>query len=246
MKKPAALVLLLAFTSLLAAPALRAEATPDATEAKAAAARAKSQADQEKKAASWVESLQLGDPAREARVQAVIAAHLKAITDWHNDHPFSTVPATDPVTGKPLNDLARQMIADGAIPKTVHEALMSGLRRDLTEPQVEAVLDKYTIGKVAFTLAGYHSIVPDLTATEETTILGFLKQAREEAVDYKNIKQISAVFEIYKTKSEQFLNSNGRDWKKLFKTYVDGVKAQKAAAAAAKAETAKPTEDKKP
>jgi len=51
--------------------------------------------------------------------------------------------------------------------------------------------------------------VPDLSATEEAAILGFLKQAREEAVDFKNVNQISAIFEIYKTKSEQYLNSQG-------------------------------------
>jgi hypothetical protein len=203
--------------------------------AKAAAAIAKSDADADKKAAGWVASLKLADPAREARVQAVISAHLKAVRDWHNAHPLDTVPAgTNAATGKPLNNLDRQLIADGAMPKTVHEALMTGLRADLTPAQVEAILDKYTIGKVAFTLAGYHAIVPDLTPGEEATILGFLKQAREEAVDYKNVNQISAIFEIYKTKSEQYLNSQGRDWKKLFKAYVDSVKAKKAADAAAK------------
>jgi len=31
----------------------------------------------------------------------------------------------------------------------------------------------------------YRAIVPDLTKEEEATILGFLKQAREEAVDFK-------------------------------------------------------------
>jgi len=98
----------------------------------------------------------------------------------------------------------------------------------LSEEQVESILDKYTVGKVAFTLAGYHSIVPDLTSEEETTILGFLKEAREMAVDYKSMKQISSIFEIYKTKSEQYLNSNGRNWRALYKAYSDSVKAKKA------------------
>ncbi|MBS1660542.1 MAG: exo-alpha-sialidase [Bacteroidetes bacterium] len=44
------------------------------------------------------------------------------------------------------------------------------------------------------------------------------------------MKQVSAIFEIYKTKCEQYLNSNGRNWHALFKAYVDGVKAKKAAA----------------
>jgi hypothetical protein len=170
-----------------------------------------------------------------ARVQAVIRTHLRAVRDWHNEHPGSAVPAgINPATGKNLTDLDRQMIADSAMPKTVHETLMSGLRKDLSEEQVEAVLDKYTEGKVAFTLKGYKAIVPDLTAEEEAKILGFLKQAREQAIDYKSIKQISAIFEIYKTQSEQFLNSNGRSWKALYKAYTDKVKAEKAAKAAEK------------
>jgi len=196
---------------------------------KIAEAAAKSNAEQEKKAAEWASSLSLGDDSKQSRVTAVIAAHLKAVRDWHNEHPYTTVPAgINPVTGKPLSQLDRSMIADSAMPKSVHKDLMDGLRADLNEEQVEAILDRYTIGKVAFTMKGYKAIVPDLTAEEEKTILGFLKQAREEAVGYKSMPQISAVFEIYKTKSEQYLNSNGRDWKKLYKAYTDKVKAEKA------------------
>lgn len=188
----------------------------------------------EKKAATWVDALALGDPAKVARVRDVIATHLTAIRDWHNSHPYTTVPeGTNPVTGKSLSKLDREMIADGAMPKSVHTAFMTGLRTELTEPQVETILDQYTIGKVAFTLKGYHAIVPDLTAGEEKVILCYLKQAREEAVDYKSMPQISAVFEIYKTKCEQYLNSQGRDWHALFRAYVQKVQAEKAAKKAA-------------
>ena len=209
-----------------------ATAIPKSAYTIAAEATAKSDAEQEKKADEWVASLKLGDAAKSARVATVITTHLKTIRDWHNEHPHTTVPAgINPVTGKPLSALDRQIIADSAMPKTVHENLMTGLRSELSAEQVEAVLDKYTIGKVGFTLKGYKAIVPDLTADEEKTILGFLKQAREEAVDYKSMNEISAIFEIYKTKSEQYLNSNGRDWKKLYKAYSDAAKTKKAEAA---------------
>ena len=200
----------------------------------AAALEAGTRSDRElaKKAGEWVGALKLDEPAREARLTDLIATHLKSVRDWHNAHPFTTVPAgINPVTGKRLSDLDRQVIADSAIPASVHENLMAGLRKELSPGQVEAILDKYTIGKVAFTMKGYHAIVPDLTREEEATILTFLKQAREEAVDYKSMKEISAIFEIYKTKSEQFLNANGRNWKALYKAYTDAVKARKAAAA---------------
>ena len=198
--------------------------------------KARSDADQVKKAAEWVEALKLDDPAREARLKEVIVTHLKAVRDWHNEHPFTAVPAgINPVTGKPLSNLDRQVIANSAIPGSVHENLMAGLRKDLSPEQVEAILDRYTVGKVAFTMNGYRSIVPNLTREEEATILGFLKQAREEAVDYKNMNQISAIFEIYKTRSEQYLNANGRNWKEMYKSYTDAVKAKKAATTRPKA-----------
>lgn len=201
---------------------VKAEASKDAT-------TLNPESDQEKKAAEWVKSLNINDTEKKNRLKKVIATHLEAILNWHNDHPFTSVPAgINPVTGKPLNELDRQIIADSAIPKSIHENLMTELRKDLTEEQVEAILDKYTVGKVAFTMAGYRAIVPDLTPEEAATILGYLKEAREMAIDYKSMKQISAIFEIYKTISEQYLNANGRNWKALYKAYSDSVKAKKA------------------
>jgi hypothetical protein len=192
-------------------------------------AKTKSDIEQEKKAAEWVDALNLNDPAKETKVKTAIATHLKTVRDWHNEHSPTTVPAgINPATGNRLSDMDRDIIANSAMPKSVHDSLMNVLKTELTPEQVETVLDKYTIGKVDFTLKGYHAIVPDLKPEEETQILVYLKQAREQAIDFKNMKEISAIFEIYKTKCEQYLNSNGRNWHQLFKTYVDAVKAKKA------------------
>jgi len=184
----------------------------------------------EKKAQDWTASLHLQDEKKEAFVSTLIFNHLRKVRDWHNEHPYTTVPAgINPLTGKVLSKLDREVIADSSMPQEVHARLMNGLRRALNEEQVEQVLDKYTVGKVAFTLKGYHAIVPDLTVEEEHVILANLKQAREQAIDYKNMKQISAIFEIYKTKCEQYLNSNGRNWHQLYKDYANKIKAEKAA-----------------
>ena len=202
-----------------------------ADSSKAASALAKSNEEVERKAAGWSAGLKLTDTEKEKRVTNAIALHLKTIRDWHNSHPFSSVPAgINPATGNKLSDLDRQVIANSSMPASVHKDLMDVLKNELTPEQVEYILDQYTIGKVAFTLKGYKAIVPDLTAEEETKITEFLKQAREQAIDYKNMNQISAIFEMYKTKSQQYLNSNGRNWRQLYKAYVDKVKVEKEAA----------------
>lgn len=190
------------------------------------------QTEQEQKAAEWVSSLNLNDAAKENRVKTVIAKHLTAVRDWHNSHPASTVPAgINPITGEKLSELHRQIIADSAMPDSVHKNLMTGLRADLSPEQVIAILDKYTIGKVAFTMQGYKAIVPNMTTTEEAFIQKNLEEAREMAVDYKSMKQISAIFEIYKNKCEQYLNNNGRNWRQMYKDYVNAQKAKKQAEA---------------
>jgi hypothetical protein len=181
------------------------------------------------KAENWIKELNINNKEKEIQATEVIATHLITVRNWHNNHPYDSVPAgINPATGQQLSELDRSIIADSAMPRSVHEALMTGLKANLDDSQIEAILDKYTIGKVAFTLKGYHAIVTDLTAEEEAVILKNLKEAREIAVDFKNMKQISAIFEIYKTKNEQYLNSNGRSWRQLYKDYGKRMKAEKA------------------
>lgn len=181
-----------------------------------------------RKAMEWTASLQLNDAAKDALVQEAVLRHLTAVRDWHNSHPFTLVPAgINPATGNRLSELDRQVIICSVQPAAVHDSLMQVLKTNLDTAQLAALLDKYTVGKVAFTLKGYQAIVPDLTAKEEAEILKNLRQAREQAIDYKSMKEVSAIFEIYKTRCEQYLGNNGRNWRQLFKAYVDKVKAQK-------------------
>lgn len=185
----------------------------------------------ERKASDWTAALLLTDAAKAQRVQQAIATHLTAVKEWHNSHAFSLVPeGINPATGNKLSEMDRQIIVCSSKPKSVHENLMNVLKAELDSVQAEIILDKYTIGKVDFTLKGYKAIVPDLTVKEETEILKNLKRAREQAIDYKNMREISAIFEIYKTKCEQYLNNNGRNWRQLYKAYTDKIKAEKEAA----------------
>ena len=202
---------------------------------KKADAKINSDIDLEKRAQSFVDSLKLNDKEKETRVYAVIRTHMRAVRDWHNEHQHTEVPAgINPRTGEKLTDVHRDVIACSAKPKSVHENLMNGLRKDLTEDQVDKILDLYTIGKYHFTLKGFKAIVPDMTEKEEAYVVQQLKLAREQAVDYKTMKgEISAIFEIYKDNIERYFNENGRNWRVMYKTYTDKLKAEKKAKAEA-------------
>lgn len=182
-----------------------------------------------KKATGWVEKLQLNDKSKEERIIQIIATHLTAISDWHNAH-ADMIPdgAINPQTGKKLSALERQVIADSSQPSSIRQTLLDGLNADLTPGQVEQVLDFYTVGKVAFTMKAYKEIVPDMTAEDETFLMNNLKEARLMAVDYKNMKEISAIFEIFKTKNEQYFTNSGRDWRTMYSVYVKALKERKA------------------
>lgn len=181
-----------------------------------------------KKTAGWVSELQLGDKAKEERVTQVIAKHLSAIREWHNEH-ANMIPdgAINPQTGNKLSALDRQVIADSSQPASIRQELLDGLNAELTPAQVEQVLDLYTVGKVAFTMKAYKEIVPDMTAEDEAYVLNNLKEARLMAIDYKNMKEISAIFEIFKTKNEQYFTNSGRDWRTMYREYVQKMKSKK-------------------
>lgn len=188
-----------------------------------------------KKATGWVANLKLNDKAKEERLTKVIATHLAAIREWHNTH-GNMIPdgAINPTTGKKLSAMDRMVIADSSQPASIRQALLDGLNADLTPEQVEQVLDMYTIGKVAFTMKAYKEVVPDMTAEDEKVLMDNLKQARLMAIDYKNMKQISAIFEIFKTKNEQYFTNSGRDWRTMYRAYSNKLKAQKEAQQKAK------------
>lgn len=183
----------------------------------------------QQKAEEWATSLGLEDAAKTDRVEAAILEHLRAVTKWHNEHPGSTtVPqGINPRTGERLRTVDLDIIADGAQPRAYHDSIMARLHRELTDEQVEQILDKYTVGKVAFTLKGYHEIVPEMTEEEERVCLDYLKEAREMAIDYKSMKEISEIFGIAKDKCELYFNTHGRNWRQMYGDYVRRRKAEK-------------------
>ncbi|MBN2182586.1 MAG: DUF3826 domain-containing protein [Sedimentisphaerales bacterium] len=176
---------------------------------KAAAPKATAASDEalEKRVEGIVASLKLNDAAKETRLRDVLRTNLKAVRDTHN--------------------------AGFAPAKSVRQNLNKGLNADLTPEQVDIVKETLTHGVMKRTFDAYHQIVPQLTAEDDKVILEILRQAREEALDVKNAREIGPVFEPFKTRIEQYITSQGHDWRQAYKAFVDAQRAAQKAAEAA-------------
>jgi uncharacterized protein DUF3826 len=175
-----------------------------ALEAAAPKPTAASNAAYDQRVTQWVSELHLNDAAKEARVKTIILTHMLIVRDNHN--------------------------AGFAPPASSHVKFNEGLKTELAPDQIEHIKDRITIGKVAFTMNAYRTIVPDLTAQEDAKILSLLKEAREESVDMKNEHNMSEVFDGYKKQIEAYLISNGRDWRKLYREYGERQRAARTSA----------------
>lgn len=174
-------------------------------------------------------ALQLGDPAREAKVRDVLAAQLQALHDWHaaNDaaikplwNEFNQARAARNVT----NANAALAKIDGvyAAFKPQHDQFLARLAAVLTPEQVETVKDALTVNKVKVTCGVYLQIFPTLTDAQKEVVLMNLKSAREQAIDCEAMTEKSAFFKKYKILIEEdYLTAQGYNPKQARKDFAE-------------------------
>ncbi len=200
---------------------------------------------EDKHAKPVLETLQLKDAEKEAKLRPMLAEHFKALNAWHeqNDTQIKALWGEFDRARKAKSDAG----ADAALEKIdgvyasfkpEHEKFDKELATVLTPEQIETVKDAITVGKVPFTMNGYRDIFPGLKEEDKAFILKNLKAAREEAIDAGSMNEKSAFFKKYKIKIEAYLNTHGFDVKEAYRVFVARQKAEKDGKKAA------PTEEK--
>jgi hypothetical protein len=175
----------------------------------------------EKRAADVIASLELKDDASKKRVHDVLIAHYRALRDWHDK-----------------NDAGLKSGATNQVPelhaslKKLHDGFLADLSAVLTSDQVEKVKDKMTYNKVKVTYDSYCRSLPNLTEPQKQKVLGFLKDAREEAMDAGSSDEKSKIFRKYKGRINNYLSSQGIDGKQADKESEAKPKAKLTAPAA--------------
>jgi hypothetical protein len=184
-------------TMLLAMPLTGSEANlpaPEAEYTKTIAGRAE----------KIMPTLEVSDPAKAQAVRELIINQFRALRD--NDAIRDAKLKVSGNTG-PAADAVKQQTLDAR--KILHDAYLANLSKYLTPEQVEKVKDGHTPNKVAFTYQGYLNEYPNMNDEQKAKVLEFLKEARELAMDGGSSNEKDAIFNKYKGKINNWLNSQG-------------------------------------
>jgi hypothetical protein len=181
------------------------------------------------RAAKVLDALALNDPAKEATVREIVIRQYRSLRDLHDarDARLKQLSGDQREQSEQVKSEARTAV------KNLREQFLSKLSAELTPRQIETVMDVMTYNKVKVTFDAYCAFLPDLTDTQKSRIMEWLKQAREEAIDGGSSEEKSAIFNKYKGKINNYLAAEGYDLKKGEQEYRERQKAARAAAAAA-------------
>jgi hypothetical protein len=109
-----------------------------------------------------------------------------------------------------------------------HENLLTQLKKDLNEDQIEKVKDGLTYRIMPITYAAYLDELPNLTKEQKDQIHTWLKEARELAIDAESSEKKHAVFGKYKGRINNYLSAAGYDMKKEGEEWQKRIKAREA------------------
>jgi Spy/CpxP family protein refolding chaperone len=157
-----------------------------------------------------VAALDLKDPAKAARLHALIVAQYRSLNVWHETYDARLKELGKLTTAADVEKAAAaktEMSDAKSALKTLHDHYLAQLAAELTPDQVEQVKDGMTVGKVQFTYGGYLQQNPGFTAEQKTKVLELLKAAREEAIDAGSMDEKSAIFNRYKGKINNYLST---------------------------------------
>jgi hypothetical protein len=200
--------------------------------------------------------LQLGDEAKEAKVAALLAEHYGRVWAWHQqadeklDAAWSAWnDARDPAKGgkdelKAMTVMVEQVDPIYAEFAPQIQGLLRALRKELSEAQVIALLDRITRSPgVERTYQAYVAMVPEMKEDEKKIIRSRLEQARVDSLAAWKGGEIVKIFKKYKLRNESSIDNFGYGYRKHYEDWINKSKAAKPGETAEKASS--PASEKK-
>ena len=160
-----------------------------------------------------VETLGIDDDAKASQVRDLIADQYRSLSTLHDtrDAQIETVKAQG---GDHVEQAVRALQAMTQILQDkLHGQYLLKLGGLLTMTQVDRVKDGMTYGVVPLTYNGYLEMLPELTEEQKATIMAYLMEAREIAMDGGTSKEKHGWFNKYKGRINNYLSAQGFDLK---------------------------------
>jgi hypothetical protein len=112
----------------------------------------------------------------------------------------------------------------------LHGAFIAHLKENLSVEEIEKVKDGMTYNVFPKTYAAFLDMIPSLTTEQKGKIFGWLKEARELAMDEGSSEKKHAVFGKYKGRINNYLSAAGYDMKKEGEEWQKRIKEREAKA----------------
>lgn len=164
-----------------------------------------------------VDTLAIDDPAAALQVCNLIADQYRSLSMLHDTRDTQIKAVQSQASDNPDSaKLAVQALQDMAqsLQDQYHTRYLLKLSALLTPAQVDQVKDGMTYGVVQVTYNSYLDMLPQLTDQQKTTIMAYLVEAREIAMDAGSSKEKHAWFGKYKGRINNYLSAQGYDLKK--------------------------------
>lgn len=159
-----------------------------------------------------VEQLNLSDAAQTKRVEQTVADQYRGLREIHDsrDLQITTLNGSPKDQDTPIDQLIERVHQDSKIKQfQLHRSFIANLSAELNPEQVNSIKDGMTYGVLPTTYARYLQTLPNLTEEEKRTIMEFLFEAREYAMDAGSSDEKHGWFRKYKGKINNYLSSAG-------------------------------------
>jgi len=171
----------------------------------------------EERARKIVDTLRIEDTVRARQVQDLIADQYRNLSMLHDARDAQIKVIQSQAGNNPESaKLAIQALKDMAqtLQDQLHIRYLLKLSALLTPAQVDQVKDGMTYGIVQVTYNSYLDMLPQLTEQQKATIMAYLVEAREIAMDAGSSSEKHQCFDKYKGRINNYLSDQGYDLKK--------------------------------
>jgi len=170
-----------------------------------------------KRAWKIVDTLDMEDPGATLQVCYLIADQYRSLSMLHDTRDTQIKAVQSQAGDNPDSvKLAVQSLKDMAqiLQDQLHARYLLKLSALLTPAQIDQVKDGMTYGIVQVTYNSYLDMLPQLTEQQKTTIMAYLVEAREIAMDAGSSREKHGWFGKYKGRINNYLSAQGYDLKK--------------------------------